>query len=128
MKYIPILLLLFATSCSLLPIPFDSNVNQKLAEIKANAMDLQTSCEDITFDMVHTRLVVPAMTLQAMTTYRNEQVAKAANGAWKTVDNFELRIQAASISGKHVSETYCKDKLNDVVLTVNAIMKPYGTL
>ena len=130
MRYI--LLLLLLSSCSNFAPPFDTNVNAKLAEIKTNAMDMKKECllNTVSSDMIHDRLEIQAMTLQAMVSYRDSHTAIAANGIWKEITSFETRIQIQAINAKqpHISPTYCKDKLNDIVLTVNAIMKPYGTL
>ena len=129
MKYF-FILFLFLSSCSQFAPSFDPNVNQKMAELKANAMDLKRDCSlnTVTDDVVHQRLILPAMILENMTIYRDEHVATGTAGIWKATSSFEKQIEANAITNKKMSPTYCKDKLDDIVLIINSLMKPYGTL
>lgn len=112
--------LILLTSCSFAP-SYDPNINAKMAEIKTNAIDLKASCKTITVSDIHNRLVIPALMLESMSVYRNEYVSKAGLDVWKESVAFEQR------AAKQVSVAYCNDKLDDIQLTISAIMKPYGT-
>ena len=119
-----LIIVVLLMSCTFAP-AYDPMVNAKLAEIKTTATDLKSQCSAMTADIIHQRLEVPAMTLEAMTVYRSRAsgVEKAASAILHEITAFEIIVKR-----KPPSPAYCQDKLDDIALTVEAILKPYGTL
>lgn len=117
------------SACTFAP-AYDPTVNQTLAQIKANAIDLKQQCiallpVTLTPEMVHDRLYLPALTLQEMSRYRRNasSIETASKDILKEITLFEI------VSKRNPpSPVYCQDKLNDITLTVDAILKPYGIL
>ncbi len=123
MRYLFFLLVL--SGCAFAP-SFDSTVNSKLAEVEVHATDLKTQCLALTPQVVHQQLEVPMLEIQAMTKYRTNSslVNTGASGILKEIVSFEDMFKKE----QKPSVAYCADKLDDISMTVDALLKPYGTL
>lgn len=127
-----VIIYLFLASCAFAP-AYDPVVNATLADVEVVALDLKSQCMVLTPVIIHDRLQMPIMAVQSMTKYRTNgrEVNQAAAGILKEIIAFEGFYKIDSTAPQlsvRPSVVYCADKLDDIALTVDAILKPYGVL
>ncbi len=126
MKFVlSVICLFWLTSCAFAP-AYDPVTNAKLAQIEVVATDLRSQCLILSPSIIHSRLEIPVMELQSMTKYRTNasNVNKGATYILKEIVSFENMYKTET----KPSITYCADKLDDISMTVDTLLKPYGTL
>ena len=116
--------LMLLAACGPFAPAFDPVVNDKLAGIEVTALDLKTQCLGLTPQIIHDRLRIPAMEAEASTRYRNDDINRGTTGILKEIISFEKIYK----SEEKPAIAYCADKLDDIRLTVDALLKPYGKL
>ncbi len=120
MRFLPFCLLLACCAPT-----YDPTFNAKAAEIQAKANILKLQCP-ITSDVIAQELLLPIMELQAMTKYRrnSSDLNKEANDLYDEV--YRYYYVNAKANPDHMSVRYCANKLDDISLTIDVILKTYG--